>query len=108
MATMTRLKVCNQPGCPTFSDQPRCPAHRRAHEQARGTRQQRGYDANHDRERRYWEPIVAAGGVNCWRCGNPIDPTQPWDCGHDDNDRSIHRGPEHPACNRATAGRGGG
>lgn len=42
----------------------------------------------------------------CWRCvelGKPhyVDPRD-WTLGHDDNDRSIIRGPECPAGNYAT------
>lgn len=42
--------------------------------------------------------------VHCWRCLTPIDPTN-WHLGHDDDDRRITRGPEHPACNLSAAGR---
>lgn len=84
----------------------RCKTHRSAHEKRRGTRQQRGYDAGHDRLRAQWAPKVATGSVTCWRCGEPITPTEPWDLGHDDNDRRHYRGPEHAnRCNRSAAGR---
>ncbi|QIG58476.1 HNH endonuclease [Mycobacterium phage Cornie] len=76
-----------------------------------GTTSQRGYNAQHQRERRRWTPIVQAGKATCWRCQQPIHPNQPWDLGHDDHDRSKYKGPEHigrecPAGgNRATATR---
>ena len=45
----------------------------------------------------------------CWRCaerGKPheVDPSA-YDLGHDDLDRSVYRGPECVAGNRATTGR---
>jgi hypothetical protein len=48
-------------------------------------------------------PLVAAGLATCVRCGEAIVPGEPWDLGHDDFDRHVHAGPEHRACNRATA-----
>jgi len=99
------VKVCAEPGCPTLTHTTRCTTHTRAKDKARGTRQQRGYDAAHEAERAKWAPIVATGEVKCWRCLVPIAPDQPWDLGHDDHDRSIYRGPECRRCNRATASR---
>ena len=90
-------RVCPRPGCPNF--QP-CATHKRP-----GPRQ-RGYDRDHDRLRDWWKPRVAAGTVDCWRCGHRIRPDEPWDLGHDDHDRSKYRGPEHAGrCNRSAAGR---
>jgi hypothetical protein len=66
----------------------------------RGTPAQRGYDQAHRDLRAELEPIVEAGEAVCWRCGEPIEVGEPWDLGHDDHDRSIHRGPEHASCNR--------
>lgn len=73
----------------------------------------RGYDYRHRQLRERMRPTVEAGGVTCWRCianGLPPDqalilPGTPWDVGHDDDDRTRYRGPEHRACNRATATR---
>lgn len=70
-----------------------------------GTTSQRGYGTAHKRLRKQYEPKVAAGLITCWRCDQRIAPHQPWDLGHDDDDRSQYRGPEHVACNRATGGR---
>lgn len=105
---MPRAKrVCPTVGCPALTDGGRCERHRREHERARGTRQQRGYGVQHAAERARWAPLVATGTVACWRCGEPIPPDGPWDLGHLD-DRSGYGGPEHVRCNRATARRGGG
>lgn len=60
----------------------------------------RGYGPAHKRLRKRYEPLVAAGRTTCWRCNQPIQPGQPWDLGHDDNDRTKYRGPEHRHCNR--------
>jgi len=70
----------------------------------RGTRQQRGYDAEHDRTRAQWAPQVATGRVPCARCGVLIAHGAPWDLGHAD-DRTSWSGPEHAACNRAAGGK---
>ena len=65
----------------------------------RGTTPRRGYGHRHRKTRAHWQARMDAGEVVlCWRCGQPI--TGEWDLGHDDDDRSIYRGPEHVGCNR--------
>jgi hypothetical protein len=46
------------------------------------------------------QSVVAAGLANCARCGEVIDPGEPWDLGHDDR-TGLHSGPEHASCNRS-------
>jgi len=87
------LRPCLVCGTPTNGS--RCPKHKL----------DRKWGRPHRRVRAEWEPLVAAGQVDCWRCGKRIQPGQPWDLGHDDNDRSVYRGPECIPCNRATHGR---
>jgi hypothetical protein len=106
---MARLRVCAEPGCPELSEHRRCPDHTRDTDRARGTRQQRGYDAEYDRARRSWRARLDSGQpVDCHapRCLEPtrrLLPGDPFDLGHDD-DRKV-RGPEHPTCNRSAGGR---
>jgi hypothetical protein len=103
---MPAKRVCSEPTCPRLIDTAgRCDEHRREADRARGTRQQRGYTAEHDRLRRDWAPRVATGRVRCRRCGEPIGP-EPWDLGHND-ERTAWTGPEHASCNRAAGGRAG-
>ena len=71
----------------------------------------RGYGAQHQRERRKWEPAVAKGDVMCARqgpkcIGKPIQPGQAWDLGHND-DRTQWTGPECVPCNRGAGGANG-
>ncbi|WP_374107425.1 endonuclease domain-containing protein [Nocardioides sp. cx-169] len=99
------VRVCLEPGCPTLTRRTRCADHERAKDKARGTRQERGYGADHEARRAEWAPIVAQGGVQCWRCREVLDPALPWHLGHDDHDRTKYRGPECVPCNTATAGR---
>jgi hypothetical protein len=66
----------------------------------------RGYGTEHRNRRKREAQRIKAGNVNCWRCGQPIPadaPSDAWDLGHDDNDRTKYMGPEHRACNRATS-----
>lgn len=61
----------------------------------------RGYGAEHQRERKRLEPMVARGEARCARCGLPIAPGSEWDLDHDDHDRRKYLGPSHRSCNRA-------
>src|SRR5262245_854053 len=67
----------------------------------------RGYGRGHQLLRRDWAVVVAAGRQPCARCGELIRPTDPWDLGHADGDRTRDAGPVHRWCNRATNGRSG-
>ena len=107
---MARAKrVCAEPDCPELVTRGRCTTHTREQDRQRGTRQQRGYDAAHDRLRRTWEPRVDLGRVQCHAhvCLMParlIIPGTPWDLGHSD-DRTTWTGPEHARCNRSAGAR---
>jgi hypothetical protein len=68
----------------------------------KGKTKARGYGATHKRYRKAWARQVAAGIVNCARCGHLIEPGAPWDLDHTD-DRTGYRGPAHQACNRRTS-----
>lgn len=100
------MKVCAVTGCPTLTTGSRCTVHAREQDRARGTRQQRGYDATHERLRAQWAPKVATGQVRCAKpeCRRFIHPGEPWDLGHLP-DRTGYRGPEHAHCNRSDGGR---
>ena len=103
------MKVCVEPGCPTLTKRTRCTTHERAKDRARGTRQERGYDAAYDALRKDYERRLASGErFDCWRCpelGRPahiVDPSD-WHLGHSNDDRSVIRGPQCSASNLATA-----
>lgn len=101
------MKVCAEPGCPTLTTTTRCPEHTRQRDRARGTRQQRGYDAEYDRRRRADADALSQGAVlTCWRCGKVIPPHD-YSLGHCDDNRAVIHGPEHlRGCNLANT-RGG-
>jgi hypothetical protein len=102
------LKPCL--GCGKLAASTRCPActrlQYRARDQRRPSTAERGYGTAHQALRTQWKPRVEAGEATCWRCTQPILPGTPWDLGHDDEDRTRYRGPEHVKCNRSTASRG--
>jgi hypothetical protein len=82
-----------------------CGDHLREADAARGRRAARGYDTEYDRQRREWEKRLARGErVACWRCRRRIMPRDEWNLGHDDDDRTIIKGPEHAGCNQRAAG----
>lgn len=98
------MRVCSQPGCPTLTDQRRCPQHTRATDRARGSRAARGYGREHDQLRKQWAPLVASGLVQCTRCRLLITAGQAWHLDHND-DRTGYLGPSHARCNTAAGGR---
>lgn len=101
------VRVCVEPGCPVLTRKARCREHERARDKARGTRQERGYDAKYDAQRKADMAALAAGAVLiCWRCERVVLPHD-YSLGHCDDDRSIIHGPEHlRRCNLANT-RGG-
>ena len=104
---MPRAKrICPKPGCPRpIEGRAYCREHEREADKARGTKTQRGYGTDFQRKRRVFErALQELGTINCWRCQHPIHNGEPWHLGHDDHDRNIIRGPEHPTCNLTAAG----
>lgn len=112
-------RPCAEPGCPALLDKAgRCGPHQRERDRQRGSRQVRGYDAEHDAARRGWAPKVATGTVVCRRAPSGqclrddplIAPDEPWQLGHPDAQCPAPRAPEHRLCNVSTAPRrwGGG
>ena len=62
------------------------------------------YGERHQLLRKQLAGRVATGKVPCARCGRLILPGMPWDLGHRDGGEAWeYDGPEHRACNRATA-----
>lgn len=57
------------------------------------------YGGRHRLVRRSFAASVRAGLAVCARCQLPIDPSEPWDLGHDDA-TGGYSGPEHAVCNR--------
>lgn len=85
-----------------LTDGGRCAEHARAHDKARGTRQQRGYGAEHQRTRA--ELLPQAYGQPCPHCGERMWPDQALHLDHTD-DRSGYIGMCHSTCNLSRAGK---
>lgn len=92
--------------CPSCADKVNRVKNRRQDER-RGSSTDRGYDAQHQRERAEWVPIVEAGGVHCRRAASGkcvadspvIRPDQAWHLGHPDAQCDAPKAPEHVICN---------
>lgn len=98
-------KICSRTGCPATTTATLCTTHAREADRARGTTTERGYGKDYQAQRTAWALKVAAGTATCWRCRKPITTGAPFHLGHDDQDRSIIHGPEHPHCNLSAAGK---
>ena len=85
----------------------RCPDCAAERDRARGTRQERGYGADHDKARR---AIAARLPLPCLYCHGQIDPGDRWDAAHVlDGHPEYGTAPAHPRCNqRARADRAPG
>lgn len=57
------MRVCAEPDCPELTSKRRCATHQAQVERDRGTRQQRGYDAEHMATREALLPL--AYGTRC-------------------------------------------
>lgn len=88
------VRRCPQPGC---DEKVPCATH----QQARANTTDRGYGAEHRREREKWLPLVLTGKVRCARCGGNIAAGQRWHLDHNDAGTG-YLGPSHAGCNTAT------
>jgi hypothetical protein len=93
-------RVCTEPGCGLLVEHGvrdgRCDDCRRAKDKARGTRQQRGYGAEHDALRA--ELLPEAYGQRCHLCNERMWPHQQLALDHTE-DRTGYRGIVHLTCN---------
>lgn len=87
-----RTKVCSTPGCPTPTHKTYCQECERARDKARGTRQERGYGAEHMATRD--ELLPQAYGTPCRYCGQRMWPHQHLVLDHT-ADRKGYRGIVH-------------
>lgn len=92
------------------AEEPMCRPCRSAHQaQLPGrklTSVEKGYDWQHKLLRaEFMDRMKRGERFDCWRCDVRIDPSLPWDLGHDDEDRTVYRGPEHVGCNRGKSPR---
>jgi hypothetical protein len=73
------MKVCLEPGCPSLTNTSRCERHTRERDKARGTRQQRGYDAEYEAQLKSPTYLEA---THCAACGKPFTADNPKTGGH--------------------------
>jgi len=91
--------------CPEFTTGTRCAFHERLREAARGSREDRGYGADHRSARAALERTLPAP---CGYCGTTIYPGERWVAAHVvDGDPTAGWMVAHPACNERAKARGG-
>lgn len=81
--------------------------HTRPKDAAAQTRAKQYASSEHRQLRAAARRRVDAGNGRCWRCGNRIAPHAKFHLGHDDIDRTVYRGEEHPLCNLTAAAKAG-
>ena len=91
---MPLARLCTDCGTPTIGT--RCTACAGRHGAPRAAYKAKRYDAEYERQRKAWAPIVARGTVTCSRC--PLAITGAWDLDHHPK---LGLWPAHPKCNRA-------
>lgn len=109
MGRRSGWRVCTVPGCPEFTQDGRCPEHRREAERRRGTARQRGYGRDHEQR---FRPGVLARDPMCALCGQrpsvhadhyPLSRRELVEQGLDPNDPKYGRGLCGPCHSSSTA-----
>lgn len=96
------MRVCVETGCPTLTKATRCPEHRRDKERARGSKAERGYDAEYLRQLRLPDYMNA---TQCAECGQAFTQDNPKTGGHSVALRNGGRGSKIlPHCRRCNYG----
>lgn len=96
------MRVCLETGCPRTTKRTRCDEHERARDKARGTRQERGYDAEFERAKR--DPAYVAA-THCVSCDEPFTASNPKTAGHSTALRKGGQGSAIvPQCRRCNYG----
>lgn len=98
------VQVCSQPGCHELVESGKCQAHRREYDKRRGTREERGYGAQHKATRAALLP--EAYGQPCIHCGERMWPHEDLHLDHTE-DRTGYRGIVHARCNTSEGARRG-
>ncbi len=104
MALWRPCIICGEPCQGSY-----CPEHRPVsgwQRKSRPTQAERGYGPEHIKERRRLEKVVKSGGAICARCGELIEPDEPFDLDHRE-DRTGYLGPSHRHCNQRAAAKKG-